>query len=158
MPIKPLHKMSKAQILKEFPPNGFKLVEQFDKLPWQHVMFFRGGKRKLSNRKIGCKMLALPVDPGYVLPSGVRRLLGPSKIFWENSKKLLQSVQYTNHRKLGRSQSKVCILARQALGKQTTAFFAAADLANEVNGEQACLTFATETRPESGFRKRNGNH
>ena len=41
MPIKPLHKMSKEQILKEFPPNGFKLVEQFDELPWQHVMFFQ---------------------------------------------------------------------------------------------------------------------
>jgi ubiquinone/menaquinone biosynthesis C-methylase UbiE len=40
VPIKPLHKMSKAQILKEFPPNGFKLVEEFDKLPWQHLMFF----------------------------------------------------------------------------------------------------------------------
>jgi cyclopropane fatty-acyl-phospholipid synthase-like methyltransferase len=41
VPIKPLHKMSKAQIMKEFPPNGFKLVEEFDKLPWQHVMFFQ---------------------------------------------------------------------------------------------------------------------
>ena len=41
VPIKPLHKMSKAQILKEFPPNGFKLVEEFDKLPWQHLMFFQ---------------------------------------------------------------------------------------------------------------------
>lgn len=40
VPIKPLHKMSKEQIMKEIPPNGFKLVEQFDKLPWQHVMFF----------------------------------------------------------------------------------------------------------------------
>jgi ubiquinone/menaquinone biosynthesis C-methylase UbiE len=40
VPIKPLHKMSKEQIMKEFPPNGFKLVEQFDKLPWQHLMFF----------------------------------------------------------------------------------------------------------------------
>jgi ubiquinone/menaquinone biosynthesis C-methylase UbiE len=40
VPIKPLHKMSKAQILKEFQPNGFRLVEQFDKLPWQHLMFF----------------------------------------------------------------------------------------------------------------------
>jgi len=40
VPIKPLHKMSKKQILKEMTPNGFKLVEQFDKLPWQHVMFF----------------------------------------------------------------------------------------------------------------------
>jgi SAM-dependent methyltransferase len=40
VPIKLLHKMSKEQILKEFPPNGFKLVEQFDQLPWQHLMFF----------------------------------------------------------------------------------------------------------------------
>ena len=40
VPIKKLHKMSKKQILKEFEPNGFKLVEEFDKLPWQHLMFF----------------------------------------------------------------------------------------------------------------------
>jgi hypothetical protein len=40
VPIKPLHKMSKEQIMKEFPPNGFRLVEEFDKLPWQHLMFF----------------------------------------------------------------------------------------------------------------------
>lgn len=40
VPIKLLHKMSKEQILKEVPPMGFKLVEQFDDLPWQHVMFF----------------------------------------------------------------------------------------------------------------------
>ena len=40
VPIKPLHKMSKAQIMKEFPPGGFKLVKEFDGLPWQHMMFF----------------------------------------------------------------------------------------------------------------------
>ena len=40
VPIKLLHKMTKKQILKEFPPNGFKLVDEFDKLPWQHLMFF----------------------------------------------------------------------------------------------------------------------
>jgi hypothetical protein len=40
VPIKPLHKMSKAQILKEIPANGFKLVKDYDKLPWQHMMFF----------------------------------------------------------------------------------------------------------------------
>ncbi len=40
VPIKPLHKMSKEQILKEIPPNGYRLVEQFDQLPWQHMMFF----------------------------------------------------------------------------------------------------------------------
>jgi ubiquinone/menaquinone biosynthesis C-methylase UbiE len=40
VPIKPLHKMSKKQVLKELQPNGFKLVRQFDELPWQHMMFF----------------------------------------------------------------------------------------------------------------------
>jgi ubiquinone/menaquinone biosynthesis C-methylase UbiE len=40
VPIKLLHKMSKEQILAEYRPNGFKLVEQFDELPWQHLMFF----------------------------------------------------------------------------------------------------------------------
>jgi ubiquinone/menaquinone biosynthesis C-methylase UbiE len=40
VPIRPEHKMSRAQILKEFGPNGFRLVGQFDELPWQHVMFF----------------------------------------------------------------------------------------------------------------------
>ena len=40
VPIKPLHKMSKAQILKEFQPNGFRLIEEYDRLPWQHLMFF----------------------------------------------------------------------------------------------------------------------
>ncbi|MBW3599689.1 MAG: class I SAM-dependent methyltransferase [Planctomycetes bacterium] len=40
VPIKPLHKMSKAQINKEMVANGFKLVEEYDELPWQHLMFF----------------------------------------------------------------------------------------------------------------------
>jgi ubiquinone/menaquinone biosynthesis C-methylase UbiE len=40
VPIKPEHKMSKKQILKEFTANGLKLSGQFDKLPWQHLMFF----------------------------------------------------------------------------------------------------------------------
>lgn len=40
VPIKLLHKMSKKQIMKELPPNGYKLVRQYDELPWQHVMFF----------------------------------------------------------------------------------------------------------------------
>ena len=40
VPIKPEHKMSKEQILKEWPPNGFKLVKEFDGLPWQHMMWF----------------------------------------------------------------------------------------------------------------------
>jgi len=40
VPIKPAHKMSKAQVNKELNANGFKLVKEFDKLPWQHMMFF----------------------------------------------------------------------------------------------------------------------
>lgn len=40
VPIKPLHKMSKRQILKEYRANGFKLAREYDGLPWQHLMFF----------------------------------------------------------------------------------------------------------------------
>jgi hypothetical protein len=32
--------MTKEQVVKELEPNGYNLVEQFDELPWQHVMFF----------------------------------------------------------------------------------------------------------------------
>jgi len=32
--------MSKDQIMKELSPNGFKLAEEYDELPWQHMMFF----------------------------------------------------------------------------------------------------------------------
>ena len=45
VPIKPLHKMSKAQVRKELVANGFKLVDDFDGLPWQHMMSFgKAGK------------------------------------------------------------------------------------------------------------------
>lgn len=40
VPIKPLHKMSKTQIMKEWPGNGFKLVREFNRLAWQHMMCF----------------------------------------------------------------------------------------------------------------------
>jgi hypothetical protein len=43
LPIKPEHKMSKAQINKELNANGFKLVREYDGLPWQHLMFFWEG-------------------------------------------------------------------------------------------------------------------
>lgn len=46
VPIKPEHKMSKEQILKEIPPMGFKLVKEFDNLPWQHLMFFEKAEPK----------------------------------------------------------------------------------------------------------------
>ena len=40
VPIKPEHKMSKVQVKKELTANGFKLVKEFDGLPWQHMMWF----------------------------------------------------------------------------------------------------------------------
>jgi 2-polyprenyl-3-methyl-5-hydroxy-6-metoxy-1,4-benzoquinol methylase len=40
VPILPLHKMSQTQVVKELEANGFKLVGQFDRLPWQHVLQF----------------------------------------------------------------------------------------------------------------------
>lgn len=40
VPIKPLHKMSKRQIMLEYQTNGFRLAKQYDGLPWQHLMFF----------------------------------------------------------------------------------------------------------------------
>jgi ubiquinone/menaquinone biosynthesis C-methylase UbiE len=40
VPIKLLHKMTKAQLVKELAANGFDAVEEFDELPWQHVVFF----------------------------------------------------------------------------------------------------------------------
>ena len=40
VPIKPEHKMTKEQIMKELPPMGLKLAKEFEKLPWQHMMFF----------------------------------------------------------------------------------------------------------------------
>jgi len=40
VPIQPEHKMSKQQIIQEIPPNGFALVQEYDELPWQHVMIF----------------------------------------------------------------------------------------------------------------------
>ncbi len=40
VPIRPEHKMTKAQAIKEYKANGFKLVREYDKLPQQHLMFF----------------------------------------------------------------------------------------------------------------------
>jgi ubiquinone/menaquinone biosynthesis C-methylase UbiE len=43
VPIKPLHKMTKAQVRAELEPAGFRLVREFDRLPWQHLLFFGAG-------------------------------------------------------------------------------------------------------------------
>ena len=40
VPIKPEHKMGKAQIVCEMAEHGFSLADQFDGLPWQHAMAF----------------------------------------------------------------------------------------------------------------------
>lgn len=40
VPIKPLHKMSKSQVVNELAINGFRLVDELDGLPWQHVLAF----------------------------------------------------------------------------------------------------------------------
>ena len=41
VPIKPEHKMSLAQIRKEWLPMGFEIDREFEGLPWQHLIFFR---------------------------------------------------------------------------------------------------------------------
>jgi SAM-dependent methyltransferase len=45
VPIKPEHKMTRKQILRELGHNGFTLVRSFDGLPWQHLMFFAPSAR-----------------------------------------------------------------------------------------------------------------
>ncbi|MEQ8210558.1 MAG: class I SAM-dependent methyltransferase [Lacipirellulaceae bacterium] len=44
VPIRPLHKMSKRQVHRELTAQGFLLVSQYDKLPWQHVMVYASGE------------------------------------------------------------------------------------------------------------------
>ena len=40
VPIKPLHKLTKAQVRAELEAAGFRLAREFDRLPWQHLMMF----------------------------------------------------------------------------------------------------------------------
>ncbi|HZN39290.1 MAG TPA: TIM barrel protein, partial [Planctomycetota bacterium] len=40
VPIKPEHKMNKAQVVREMAEHGLQLVDSFDELPWQHAMAF----------------------------------------------------------------------------------------------------------------------
>ncbi|MHC4911194.1 MAG: class I SAM-dependent methyltransferase [Planctomycetota bacterium] len=53
VPIKPLHKMTKAQILKEYEANGFELVKAYDGLPWQHMMWFGPSQREQPDGEEG---------------------------------------------------------------------------------------------------------
>ena len=52
VPILPLHKMSQAQVVKEICANEFKLVGQFDQLPWQHVLFFARLDSSLAKQQL----------------------------------------------------------------------------------------------------------
>jgi SAM-dependent methyltransferase len=45
VPIKPEHKMTKDQVVKELGANGFTLARSEDSLPWQHLLFFRAEPR-----------------------------------------------------------------------------------------------------------------
>ena len=40
VPIRPKHKMTKAQIMKEYAASNLKLVREYNELPRQHLMFF----------------------------------------------------------------------------------------------------------------------
>jgi ubiquinone/menaquinone biosynthesis C-methylase UbiE len=53
VPIKPLHKMTKRQIRDELEPAGFGLAREFDRLPWQHLMFFRDEGGRAGGKKGG---------------------------------------------------------------------------------------------------------
>jgi hypothetical protein len=33
--------MTKAQVRAELEPAGFEISREFDRLPWQHLLFFR---------------------------------------------------------------------------------------------------------------------
>lgn len=50
VPIKPLHKMSKAQVDREMEANGFKRAKEFDKLPWQHMLFYKKTNEKTKDK------------------------------------------------------------------------------------------------------------
>jgi ubiquinone/menaquinone biosynthesis C-methylase UbiE len=43
--IKPLHKMTKRQIRAELEPAGFRVVREFDRLPWQHLVFLEADRQ-----------------------------------------------------------------------------------------------------------------
>jgi len=50
VPIKPLHKMTKAQVRAELEPAGFVLDREFDRLPWQHLLFYGVGGAGAAGR------------------------------------------------------------------------------------------------------------
>jgi ubiquinone/menaquinone biosynthesis C-methylase UbiE len=49
VPIKPLHKMTKQQMQAELEPAGFMVAGEFNRLPWQHLVFFRAGRHPVPD-------------------------------------------------------------------------------------------------------------
>ena len=45
VPIRPEHKMTRSQVLRELGANGFVFSREYTELPWQHLMFFRKAAR-----------------------------------------------------------------------------------------------------------------
>ncbi len=73
VPIKPEHKMTKAQVVREMAANGFELARETDALPWQHAMAFRAvadpGPRFEARRLVtGFLAAASALDPRVVEP------------------------------------------------------------------------------------------
>ncbi len=46
VPILPEHKMTRKQILKEYQANGFKVGRDYEKLPWQRILFMEKDDEK----------------------------------------------------------------------------------------------------------------
>jgi len=63
VPIRPLHKMNQSQVMKEIEANDFKLVGQFDGLPWQHVLFFARQDSPLPEKQLVPWQPEEPVRP-----------------------------------------------------------------------------------------------
>jgi len=51
VPIKPEHKMTKKQILKEYQANKMGVVKEYDRLPWQHLMFMGAETQEKSPKQ-----------------------------------------------------------------------------------------------------------
>lgn len=50
VPIFPEHKMTKKQIAKEYTANGFELAREYDRLPWQHLMFWKRSEKPADKK------------------------------------------------------------------------------------------------------------
>lgn len=91
VPIKPLHKMSKAQVINELAVLGFRCVDEFDELPWQHVLSFECasadpmsdaamGEHAAHEVGLGAWRARTGEDPrilaGFLVPEGLQLLDG----------------------------------------------------------------------------------